>query len=309
MPAALRAATTPGMLEQLQLGNEMLDQIMKCLDDYLESKRVIFPRFYFLSNEELLEILAQTRNPQAVQPHLRKCFDAIQKIEFAGPANSIALDVLAMFSPEEERVQLTKGLKARGNVEDWLGKVEESMFQSLKRSMRNALADYHVFEREEWLQKFPSQCVLTISQLMWAQKVHAILDAPGNKLKGMKEFEIVQFENLNKLAAMVRGQLTSLVRAVLCALITIDVHARDIITSLVEKKVDRSSNFEWLKQLRYYWDAAQEVVLTRMANAEYYYGYEYLGASPRLVITPLTDRCYLCLMGALQLDLGGAPAG
>ena len=59
MPAALRAATQPGLLESLQTNNELLDQIMKCLDDYLESKRVVFPRFYFLSNEELLEILAQ----------------------------------------------------------------------------------------------------------------------------------------------------------------------------------------------------------------------------------------------------------
>lgn len=70
-----------------------------------------------------------------------------------------------------------------------------------------------------------------------------------------------------------------------------------------------SSNFEWLKQLRYYWQKEIDNCVAHMSNASYVYGYEYLGASPRLVITPLTDKCYLCLMGALQLDLGGAPAG
>ncbi|XP_052367160.1 dynein axonemal heavy chain 6-like, partial [Oncorhynchus keta] len=83
LPNALRAATQPGLLEIFQNNNALLDQIQKCLEAYLESKRVIFPRFYFLSNDELLEILAQTRNPQAVQPHLRKCFDAIARLEFA----------------------------------------------------------------------------------------------------------------------------------------------------------------------------------------------------------------------------------
>ncbi|XP_043475594.1 dynein axonemal heavy chain 6 isoform X1 [Leptopilina heterotoma] len=64
-----------------------------------------------------------------------------------------------------------------------------------------------------------------------------------------------------------------------------------------------------MKNLRYYWDEEIDSCLARMSNAEYRYGYEYLGAQRRLVITPLTDKCYLCLMGALQLNLGGAPAG
>ncbi len=136
---------------------------MKCLEAYLESKRVVFPRFYFLSNDELLEILAQTRNPHAVQPHLRKCFDAINKLEFAGgppPAGgnpdetisgTISNDILAMISPEGERVSLGKGLRARGNVEEWLGKVEEAMFSNLKKILKQSLNDFENSVREEWL--------------------------------------------------------------------------------------------------------------------------------------------------------------
>ena len=70
-----------------------------------------------------------------------------------------------------------------------------------------------------------------------------------------------------------------------------------------------SDDFNWLKMLRYYWRPESETMEAKMASATMPYFYEYLGASGVLVITPLTDRCYLCLMGALQMDLGGAPAG
>ncbi|XP_044515237.1 dynein axonemal heavy chain 6 [Gracilinanus agilis] len=308
LPNSLRAATQPGLLETFQNNNALLDQIQKCLEAYLESKRVIFPRFYFLSNDELLEILAQTRNPQAVQPHLRKCFDAISRLEFAvlistepkipgveaEPEKVFTNDILAMLSPEGERVGLGKGLKARGNVEDWLGKVEEAMFTSLRRLSKAAIADYQNKVRIEWVVAgHPSQVVLTVSQIMWCRDLTECLEGEEmDPLEAMEGFEITNFDRLNALAGLVRGSLPKLHRNIITALITIDVHARDIVSELVATKISTADCFEWQRQLRYYWDLDLDNCVAKMALSMYTYGYEYLGACPRLVITPLTVILY-----------------
>uniref|UniRef100_A0A182QLA9 Dynein heavy chain 6, axonemal n=1 Tax=Anopheles farauti TaxID=69004 RepID=A0A182QLA9_9DIPT len=313
-PLALSAMTAEGVLEQLQINNVLLEKVTRCLEAYLEVKRMAFPRFYFLSNDELLEILAQTKNPYAVQPHLPKCFDAIAKIEFGKKktetGETIATnDIIAMISPEGERLTFGVGLKARGAVEDWLSKVEEAMFLAVKRYMRHGYRVYGLKDRSFWMQEHPNQVVLTISQQQWAADVHAILDGEHNVDKGMEEYHDKLTKNLTVLAVIARTKISKLVRKVLCALITIDVHARDMIAGMVAKRVQKSTDFEWLKMLRYYWMPETELIETKMASANLPYFYEYLGAGGVLVITPLTDRCYLCLMGALQMDLGGAPAG
>ena len=67
--------------------------------------------------------------------------------------------------------------------------------------------------------------------------------------------------------------------------------------------------FLYSRQLRYEWDEQSNNCNVMQSNASFVYGYEYLGCSSRLVITPLTDRCFLTLTGAMHLNLGGSPAG
>jgi dynein heavy chain, axonemal len=108
--------------------------------------------------------------------------------------------------------------------------------------------------------------------------------------------------------AVVRTNISRLQRCTLEALIVLDVHAKEVIdTELLKKNIASPTEFGWLSQLRYYWE--ENELWVKITNSTLSYNYEYLGNSGRLVITPLTDRCYRTLCGALFLTYGGAPEG
>ena len=305
-PSALQAGTTPGWLEKLSKCNEMLEEIEKNLETYLEQKKMAFPRFYFLSNNDLLEILSQGKEPQAVQPHLQKCFDGIARLVFGDQRQSP--DIHAMVSAEGEEVALGNSLKARNNVEQWLGQVEKDMKATVRRLAKHAWTTYAESPRPTWVLAHPAQLVLSVSNVYWCHAVESCFDSP----RPPADLELLHRSNvrqLSELTALVRGDLSKLERKILVSLITVDVHNRDIVEELFKSNVERASEFRWQMQLRYYFDRDADDLVIKQVNAAFTYGYEYLGAQPRLVVTPMTDRCYMTLTGALHLTLGGAPAG
>lgn len=309
---ALVVTAQPNMLQTLRTANTLLEEIQKGLNLYLEVKRLFFPRFFFLSNDELLEILSETKDPTRVQPHLKKCFEGIAKLHFDDD-----MKIHAMISAEKEEVPLNKVIvpaDANGMVEKWLNELGSVMIDTVRDQMEKGYKSYPTTERSKWVKDWPGQVVLGASSCYWAADVEAAIKAGGD---AMEKYGAVCNDQINDIVVMVRGKLPKAERLTLGALTVIDVHAREVVNELAEAGLKDCADFKWMAQLRYYWgkDEAnrfhpdREDLACKMITTTLMYGYEYLGNSGRLVITPLTDRCYRTLMGALALDLGGAPEG
>ena len=103
---------------------------------------------------------------------------------------------------------------------------------------------------------FVFQMCITASQIQWTQDVTKALTSTkerGDKrpLKSLKKKQVAM---LNKFSEAIRGNLTKIQRAKVVALVTIEVHARDIIEKLIKTGCNDINAFDWLSQLRVYWD-------------------------------------------------------
>ena len=78
-------------------------------------------------------------------------------------------------------------------------------------------------------------------------------------------------------------------------LLIVEVHARDIISMFVRESILDAKAFLWESQLRFYWDRDVDDCVICQCTGTFRYGYEYQGLNGRLVITALTDRCYMTL--------------
>jgi dynein heavy chain 1 len=316
-PFVIDVMNIQGIQKSLERLADLLNKIQKALGEYLERERSSFPRFYFVGDEDLLEIIGNSKDIVRIMKHLKKMFAGISTIKLDEDLTQIQ----GMASREGEEVKFSEPvlLKDFPKINDWLAKLESMMRLSLADLLCDAVTELQFFygtgsplEMDQlmtWMEKYPAQLVTLAVQVAWTTAVDATLESgslPEVPLETVSQA-------LDLLADIVLQELSPVTRRKCEHLITELVHQRDVTRTLIQQRVTDTKAFTWLAQMRFYLDRSVENPLDRLAicvaDASFPYGWEYLGVPDRLVQTPLTDRVYLTLTQALDNQLGGSPFG
>jgi dynein heavy chain 1 len=314
-PNVLDVLNIPNVQKSLERLAELLNKIQKALGEYLEKERVSFPRFYFVGDEDLLEMIGNSNDTMRIAKHFKKMFAGLTGLVMDEEAV-----ITGFTSKEGEVVRLKKeiNLVKTPRINDWLALLENGMKATLAELLAEAIEEFDpIFASEaidrdalnKFMETYPSQIVVLATQAVWTTSVEQALTDGGSTLPALFDREV---QVLRMLADTVLGDLDVLMRKTCEQLITECVHQRDVIEKLIKVNAQTNTHYLWLLQMRYVYAPEGDFLRRlhiKMANAKLAYGFEYLGVPDRLVRTPLTDRCFLTLTQALCQRLGGSPYG
>uniref|UniRef100_A0A8C5YQN7 Cytoplasmic dynein 2 heavy chain 1 n=1 Tax=Marmota marmota marmota TaxID=9994 RepID=A0A8C5YQN7_MARMA len=286
----------------------VLDQLQRCqksLNEFLEEKRSAFPRFYFIGDDDLLEILGQSTNPSVIQSHLKKLFAGINSVCFDEESKYIT----AMKSLEGEIVPFKNKVLLSNNVEAWLSDLALEMKQTLKQLLKECVTTGQSSQGAIDPSLFPSQILCLAEQIKFTEDIeNAIKDHTLHQIETQLVNKLEHYTNIDTSSEDPGNTESGILELKLKALILDIIHNIDVVKQLNQVQVHTTEDWAWKKQVRFYMKS-DHTCYVQMVDSELQYTYEYQGNAPKLVYTPLTDKCYLTLTQAMKMGLGGNPYG
>ena len=200
--------------------------------------------------------------------------------------------ILTIGSSEGEVVKLEHPVRAEGSVEIWLNSLLKASHDAVHSIIRKAshLVNDSYFDLLDFTCKFQAQIGILGLQILWTKDSEMALINAKSDRKIMLDTNGKFLEILNTLIGQTTKNLDKMERRKYETLITVHMHQREIFDMMVRNNVKTTQDFEWLKQVRFYFKQEIEKTIIGITDVSFTYQNEYLGCQERLVITPLTDR-------------------
>jgi dynein heavy chain len=307
---------------------EYLEIIQHKIEEELRQMRDDFERFYFISNDDLLFMLARftgniTKGLEDIKPYLIKIFEDINDIEVN--QNNYIQKIIGI-AKEEFPI---KPVKVTEKLEDWLKELDISMVKSVREKIWNSINEGFIrvdnidckltYDYETFVTTFKSQVASTLAHINFCETTeYVIRDLLKIDTLALSEWYQIMCKVVDIYTKLVNKPFDKNVRRLVSNLITHHIYYRNILEYLSTREIDIETvdDFDWQKQIRAYSLPSEESsighVKIRQLKTEITYGYEYLGPNNRVVITALTDRVWLTMTAGLYIKLGcslGGPAG
>jgi dynein heavy chain len=213
---AAKACNVEGVFKLLEETQHKLELCEKSLANYLEQKRRIFPRFYFVSTSDLLDILSNGNAPDKVNFHMPKIIAAVDHLILLPGATSQDRPTAAGLEScvGVEHIDLEPSLKIEGRVEYYLQDIQDRLIDSLRKIMYKQLQAFQVKTSvSEWLKATPNQIILTVSLLDFTIEMGQVFDKIGAQPDAMDNFAQKKIDGLSLLIDLVRTDLSKAVRS------------------------------------------------------------------------------------------------
>ena len=300
-PFAMEVLNIENLQRTLERLGNLMGVIQRALGEYLAKQRSDFSRFYFLGDDDLLEIMGNSGEPGKVLAHIGKMFGGIggALLISTGLPQGVHARLDAMVSKDGEVVEFVEAIeiKKESNVKDWLKELEESMKYTLATLLEQAVIEDNYSADKimnsdsgigfvDWASKFPAQVMILATQVNWSMGVDKALssnDSPtalGAMLKSLEwKLEVMASSVLQELPPDSRKKFEQLITEL--------VRQRDVVRSLLDAGVSEASDFQWLYHLRYKYDPkapnVTEKLTVMLSNATFFYGVRVHVIAPQLL--------------------------
>ncbi|XP_030850579.1 dynein heavy chain 8, axonemal isoform X3 [Strongylocentrotus purpuratus] len=365
--------------------HEELEICFKSLTGYLDKKRQVFPRFYFLSDPVLLAVLSRPFDLESVKPHLRCIFNYVYDIRLeriqpltaqtqrtpspekgilhsptkephasptrsgsghglAGIQSRLSVDsrmgaatgmeggvqdgtegglmqAIAVTSKEGEMLSLDQEVPIKDGVEVWLKGLKESITKTMCSTVSNMIQDMeNNLAVEELAYKYPTQVAALGLTMYWTKECELGIMEIRNDRKAIPNTSKKFVTTMSRLTqVLTKGawkateeHVTPLHRLRLESMIAQSYYLRDILDNMGNRKLRELTDFEWRRCIRVYpkqrSDGSHEPQMT-ILEERHPYGNEFFGGQSSLVVTPITERCFLTMAMCMNQFRGSALTG